>query len=342
MVSDVAVALSRNALSVKTNGLQKKQIIDTLCVATETCQIIETAIKNISKSHQQVISVPGEKVLKEKQKNKSNEQLKLDDLLDCFEPIEWEMSDFPNLVLETLEMDGKDLREVPAVIAEIEYYAFREVQAVSFNSNDKLTEATVLGKLDNLQAINMCGTGIDSVPVSWSKLKKLSFLGLGHNPALRNLSPISSMTTLQWLDLGGCGLKTIPNEIHQLTQLVVLAIGYNPGIVVDESLSKFTKLRRLALNDCELEQVPSAVYTLSQLRHLHLDNNFLVSFTQDVLRLKNLVQLTVTGNPSINFPKLLNQLEDMKQIVVDDDFNIAGTAFAIRQKVKRSSEAVDL
>jgi len=264
------------------------------------------------------------------------------DLLKHFEPVEWEMSDFPNLVLETLEMDGKDLREVPAVIAEIEYYAFREVQAVSFNSNDKLTEATVLGKLDNLQAINMCGTGIDSVPVSWSKLKKLSFLGLGHNPALRNLSPISSMTTLQWLDLGGCGLKTIPNEIHQLTQLVVLAIGYNPGIVVDESLSKFTKLRRLALNDCELEQVPSAVYTLSQLRHLHLDNNFLVSFTQDVLRLKNLVQLTVTGNPSINFPKLLNQLEDMKQIVVDDDFNIAGTAFAIRQKVKRSSEAVDL
>ena len=272
------------------------------------------------------------------------QRFELAEILNYLDPVEWEMFDFPNLVLETLDLDGQDLERVPAAVTEIEYYAFREVQAVSFNENARLREAAVLGKLDNLRAVNMWGCGLRQVPDTWRRLRKLCFLGLGNNPPLGGsggLAAISAMTSLQWLDLGGCALTEVPPETHALTELVVLALGGNPGIRVGPALSRFTKLRRLALNDCALGEVPPAVYTLERLRRLHVDNNALRSLAQNVLRLRELSQLTCTGNRELVFPKMLNMLENIKEIVVDDDYQLAGMPITLKSKLRFYSQVTD-
>ena len=271
-----------------------------------------------------------------------NKSYGLDEIQKHFHPTEWVMMDFLNLCLETLDMDDMGLTSIPKSIKEIEYFVFREIQAVSFNRNCDITGSEILGEFNSLQAINMSECSFKSIPESWSKLTKLIFLGLSGNSKLYqgNFSPIKHMTCLQWLDLGNCGLKSLPDEIYNLSNhLVVLALGYNKDINFENSLlGKFRKLKRLSLNGCNLNQVPEGVYDLEQLRHLHLDDNEISSFTQDVLKLKNLIQLTVAKNHNLRFPKLISRLEKIKRIVVDDDFNIRSTSFSIRSKLKHANE----
>jgi len=266
----------------------------------------------------------------------------LDEIQKYFHPTEWVMIDFLNLCLETLDMDDMGLTSIPKSIKEIEYFVFREVQAVSFNRNLNIKGSEVFGEFSSLQAINMSECSLKSIPESWSKLTKLSFLGLSGNQDLfqGSFSSIKHMMCLQWLDLGNCGLKSIPNEVYSLSNhLVVLALGYNKEVNFENSsLEKFRKLKRLSLNGCNLTKVPDGVYDLEQLRHLHLDDNEIKSFTQDILKLKNLIQLTVAENDNLRFPKLISRLEKIRRIVVDDDFNIQSTSFSIRSKLKHASE----
>ena len=254
-------------------------------------------------------------------------------LLKHFDRIEWDLGNMPNLNLETLDMDNCDLTQVPPAITEIEYYAFRDIQAVSFNNNP-IANADVLGKLEDLQAINMWRCGLEAIPSSWTSLNKLQVLGLGHSKTLSNFGPIKRLTNITWLDLGGCQLKSIPDEITHLTKLVVLALGDNPGIEIDDSICCFWSLQKLALNNCALKNVPSPIFSLLKLTHLHLDDNLLKSIEPEIGHLKEMEELSVTGNYNISLPPVLGKNESLKYIVVDESVNFNGVTDELRNKFR--------
>ncbi|MEL6741688.1 MAG: hypothetical protein AAFP26_13615 [Planctomycetota bacterium] len=262
--------------------------------------------------------------------------MKLAELLQRLHTAEWDMmGDLDDLVLDTLDLDGLDLTRVPAAVRELEYYAFRRVQAVSVNSNARLRDAARLGELEDLEAVNAWGADLTGIPRSWCRLRRLTFLGLGANRRLRGFSVLSDLAArLQSLDLGACGLARLPDEVYELTRLKSLALGHNPGIELDAGrLAK--GLRRLALNACELSRVPDGVYELSGLRRLHLDDNDLDALGQDVLKLRDLRELTLTGNPRlVALPKLLTRMERVALIAVDGDtFDIGAASHSLRHKI---------
>ncbi|XP_078495529.1 uncharacterized protein LOC144750935 [Ciona intestinalis] len=264
----------------------------------------------------------------------SDEKWDMYELLNHFELVEWEFTNMANLVLETLDLDECELETVPPAITEIEYYAFRDVQAVSLNNNPNITNADILGKLLDMQAINMWGCRLTTIPKSWVNLHKLQVLGLGNTPTLKGYGPLRNLTNIQWLDLGGCGLKSIPQEVTHLTKLTVLALGKNEGIEIDDSLCCFWNLQRLALNECALKAVPTPIYSLIRLTHLHLDNNMLFSIGQQIVQLKALEELSVTGNDNMSFPKLLSQCENVKRIIVDENLNLSHISHSLRKKMQ--------
>ena len=254
-------------------------------------------------------------------------------LLKHFDRIEWELGNMPNLNLETLDMDNCDLTQVPPAITELEYYAFRDIQAVSFNNNP-IANADILGKLADLQAINMWSSGLEAIPNSWGSLNKLQVLGLGHSKILSNFGPIKKLTNITWLDLGGCQLKSIPDEVTHLTKLVVLALGDNKGIDIDDRICCFWNLQKLALNNCALETVPEHIFSLIKLTHLHLDDNLLRSIEPEIGQLKELEELSVTGNNNISLPVVLSKNENLKHIVVDENVNFNGVTNELRNKFR--------
>lgn len=254
-------------------------------------------------------------------------------LLKHFELLEWELDSVSNLCLETLDLDDCQLDGVPPAIAEIEYYAFRDVQAVSINHNPDVKQAEILGKLEDLQAINMWGCGLTAIPGSWANLHKLQVLGLGNMPQLTNFAPLKKLTNITWLDLGWCGLTSLPVEVTHLTKLVVLALGGNDGIEIDDGMCCFWNLQKLALNACGLKHVPSPVFSLIKLTHLHLDDNNLVTLGQEIVQLKELEEITVTGNSNLSFPKLLSQCDSVQRVVIDEAINLANVSHSLRSKL---------
>ena len=267
--------------------------------------------------------------------------MKLGELLERLHTAEWDMmGDLDDVVLDTLDLDGLDLTRVPAAVRELEYYAFRRVQAVSINSNARLRDASRLGELEDVEAVNAWGGDLREIPRSWCRLGKLRFLALGANPNLTGFSPLPTFAThLQSLDLGACRLSRLPEEVYELVGLRSLALGHNPGIELD-ARRLATGLRRLALNGCELSEVPGGVYELTELRRLHLDDNDIGDVTQDVVKLRHLRELTLTGNPRLAaLPKLLaRMMESVRVIEVDGDtFDIRSASFSLRHKIRSRS-----
>jgi len=271
--------------------------------------------------------------------NEQQEKWDLYELLKHLEVTEWVLNDMPNLSLETLDLDGCGLDNIPSAILEIEYYYFRIITAVSLNHNPNITEADMLGKLEDLKAINMWGCGLSKIPNSWGQLHKLQVLGLGGMPGLTGFAPMKKLTNVRWLDLGYCGLTSIPDEITHLAKLAVLALGGNEGIVIDDSLCCFWNLRTLALNDCGLKEVPLPVFSLINLTHLHLDDNCLSTLGQEIVQLKELQEISVTGNDNLCFPKLLSQCDKVKRVIVDEKLNLTNVSHSLRRKIMITRKA---
>ena len=254
-------------------------------------------------------------------------------LLKYFDPIEWDLCNIPNLNLETLDMDNCDLGQVPKAITELEYYAFRDIQAVSFNNN-AITNADILGKLEDLEAINMCGTKLEAIPSTWSSLNKLTVLGLGHSRFISDFGPIKKLTNITWLDLGGCNLKTIPEEVTHLTKLVVLGLGDNKDIEIDDKIRCFGSLQKLALNNCGLDAIPKPIFSLVKLTYFHLDDNLLQNIDPEITHLRQLEELSVTGNRNLCLPKQLEMCSNLKRIVVDDTLNLGNISSVLKNKLR--------
>lgn len=252
--------------------------------------------------------------------------MEMEKLMEYFECVEWQIDEGNDegekcCKLQTLDMDRSDLTSVPSSIIEIEYFAFRAVEAVSFNHNPRLASSAILGRLDNLQVVNMWGCALRAVPETWIKLKNLRFLGLGNNPDLREFAPLAHLTSLKSLDIGYCGLQQLPDEVYSLGGLRTLSVAGNLRIRFDLSrITGLESLARLALNDCGLvDEVPGEIFKLVTLRRLHLDRNDLCTLDRGVLNLTALTQLTVTGNPRLaSVPNYVNLMDTLTQIYVDE------------------------
>nr|XP_039254876.1 probable serine/threonine-protein kinase drkD [Styela clava] len=260
-------------------------------------------------------------------------------LLRRFESVEWELSPAENMKRQTLDLDNCNLDCVPAAVTEIEYYAFRDVEAVSLNHNSKIENADVLGKLADLRIINMWGCNLKAIPQTWSRLSKLQMLGLGNNKELSSFGPLKHLTNIIWLDLGGCNLKKIPDVVLNMMKLKVLALGGNPGIEIGDEICSLWDLKKLGLNDCELEEIPKSVFSLIKLTHLHLDNNYICQINQEIVQLTDLEELTVTGNPGITFPKLLSQCDTIRCIIVDSGKDLSRVSGTLKSRMRQMPTA---
>jgi len=104
-----------------------------------------------------------------------------------------------------------------------------------------------IGKLTQLQSLELFGNKLSSLPPSIANLTKLHTLGLWYNQFKEVPKELFQLTNLTALDLFENQLESIPPEIGKLTKLTNLDLGNNQITHIPSSLKGLTQLKLLNL-----------------------------------------------------------------------------------------------
>jgi genome sequencing data, contig C250 len=141
-----------------------------------------------------------------------------------------------------------------------------------------------IGKLSQLQSINLFGNNITTLPIEIGQLQQL-----------------------RKLDLSGNNLTFLPAEIGQLKSLQSLELGGNDFTMLPTEIKHLRQLRYLGLSSCKLTTLPSEIDQLEQLEVLWLLNCQLTTLPETITQLHKLRKLNIIGNINLQLTPVQEQ-----------------------------------
>ncbi|PIA51314.1 hypothetical protein AQUCO_01100268v1 [Aquilegia coerulea] len=164
-----------------------------------------------------------------------------------------------------------------------------------------------IGHLKHLRYLNLCNTGIASLPKSIGSLINLQILVLSLNENIVSLPPsIGNLKSLRFLDLSLCSIRVLPESVCSLTNLQTLKLRYCCKLeVLPREMRNMRSLRCLEMewDGGLLSGMPNGIGQLARLETLtvfvvsHLNpKNGVVAGIQELGRLSKLKgELTIRG-----------------------------------------------
>lgn len=147
--------------------------------------------------------------------------------------------------LSNLALDGAAIKTLPVSIGSLE-----KLQRLSLRSCQKLTEIPrSIGKLKDLQFMDLSNTGVDELPYS-----------------------VKHLENLKVLKMEGTHIKEIPEAIHYLPKLeeIDFSLCRNLEIQMDSDLAGLASLRVLKLSYTQIPHLPESVCCLLNLQMVDL------------------------------------------------------------------------
>jgi Leucine-rich repeat (LRR) protein len=170
--------------------------------------------------------------------------------------------------------------------------SIRGLDLTKVQGYDIFFDTAFIKRFSNLEAIDCSGLNLDSLPVSFTELKKIQRMDLSSNPGIDlegAIETMEAMPDLQYLYLDSCGINNIPKELAEFVQLKYLWLGGN-----------------------QLENIPKEMLDMSQLEVVNLANNNLQHIPVEFLsRLPKLKSVYLSANPDLDVEDYL-ELADVK------------------------------
>jgi len=196
---------------------------------------------------------------------------------------------------------------------------FSAARKASFNNAKMHIVRSGIGALKNLEALDLTGNNLVSLPAQISLLSMLKVLNLNNNYC-RHLPPqIKSLSKLTTLHLQQNKLLSLPLEICTIPSLRGLYLQNNCLQQLPADVQVLRNLERLSLENNQLRSLPSEVKVLSKLHWLQLDNNSLNSLPSEVGFLENLNVLSVDGNRLTSLPETFKLLQNLRELSIADN-----------------------
>jgi Leucine-rich repeat (LRR) protein len=194
-----------------------------------------------------------------------------------------------------------------------------------------------LGKLTQVQVLQLTANGITEFPEEMKDLKNLVYFSCVSNDIRTVPNYFGTFTELSELQFHGARLDSLPYDIAYLGRLRSLeiqnnkadtfnfpnSIGYLPYLnsllvyntrmdTLPSSFSEFKRLKSLTIAMCGLKKIPKSISRINSLELLVLDKNQIHELPKSLFRLKNLKYLSLQQNKLTAIPDNICMLKNLQ------------------------------
>ena len=162
--------------------------------------------------------------------------------------------------------------------------------------------------------LNLSLMNLTELPESLGKLSQLQYLDISDNQLTTLPESLGKLSQLQYLDISDNQLTTLPESLDDLSQLQKLNLRNNQLTTLPESLGNLSQLQYLNLRTNQLTTLPESLGNLSQLQYLNLTVNPLKTLPPSMAILSALQALLVGGNQIGEIPQFLGELTQLKRL----------------------------
>nr|XP_006817047.1 PREDICTED: leucine-rich repeat and death domain-containing protein 1-like [Saccoglossus kowalevskii] len=173
-------------------------------------------------------------------------------------------------MLEELYLDDNELND----ISNVKFNSMAKLRILSLRNNHLQTIPDSLGRVFNLETLDLEGNQINDIPenLSWTRLKKIN---LSKNKLKQFPTQLEKAPQLENLNLSNntLGDTTTRTLFSTLQKLKCLNIKNTDSKHIPDGCCHSENLEELILSDNNIEEIPHDIQQMKNLQELHIDNN---------------------------------------------------------------------
>jgi Leucine-rich repeat (LRR) protein len=195
-----------------------------------------------------------------------------------------------------------------------------------------------IGKLKNLQALQLSSNGLTQFPGNFSKLSSLTYFASINNNFSSFPKDLKGLQNLRYLEFFGCKIDSIPDQIAALNNLKVLHIGnIEDTLRLSNQLKRMVMLEEIAFESVVLDSCPTPIFRVKTVKYISLSNSRVQALPQlidktpelevlildynqirelprSIYKCKKLIHLSLKNNKLTRIPDTICQLTKLTQI----------------------------
>jgi Leucine-rich repeat (LRR) protein len=230
--------------------------------------------------------------------------LKKINLLNCdVDSIDFAL--FEHAELETLDISGNKLKEIPGSISTLTKLRYLDV------SNNQINHLTThIGRMKDLICFNISCNQLGSIPAELCNCTNLELLNIGRNKFLTIPEQMGNLLKLQLFDASHCYLVDVPRSLQGCSSLVSIYLRGNKLTQIPDAIFNCTRLRSLDISYNLIDSIPASIEKLHYLEHLNISHNHLSILPKELATLTMLRELFMEENRICCIDSIGNWLYD--------------------------------
>jgi len=179
--------------------------------------------------------------------------------LEKIPPFIGEISELESLIIKDNEV--YKIKEIPE-----ELFKLKKLKELTIGDGNRIGYdkkisiiPTSIGKLSELEKLQLDGNQIKELPNELFQLKKLKELSFNLNDIETIPSAIGNLSELELLSIDSNGIKKLPDELFNLKKLKELKLRSNLIEEIPPSIENLTELEKLDLYDNFIKELPDSI-----------------------------------------------------------------------------------
>ncbi|BFO66733.1 leucine-rich repeat domain-containing protein [Chryseobacterium sp. KCF3-3] len=184
------------------------------------------------------------------------------------------------------------------------YLYFKNIEQLVLTETDSIPKW--ITKFDKLKILYVSNyqKKIKTIPNDIGKLKNLEQIDLPRNSISYIPMSLFNLIKLKRLNLEENLLANLPSDIKKLKKITILSLGNNPISILPNEICSLDSLKMLPIENTNISELPNCLNNLKLLERIYITNTKLKYVHPNILEIENLKDLDAKGLKLQNYKEV--------------------------------------